>query len=160
MFRDQETIQPRLNTLVETFRQKGATNPQKAMTIQELGLPPRFEEAMHRRLGQWGIFLETNGKYYLNEERLKPFKEQRPKHRPNTTRETEPNRPGGQTFFRIAGPLLILPFSIVMITTAFYYLVNAGTNYLPEKLIIIVLIILLVLPIAQLLLWRTRGANA
>lgn len=40
------------------------------MTAQELGLPPRFEEAMKRRLGQTGIFVEVNGKYYLNEARL------------------------------------------------------------------------------------------
>ena len=49
------------------------------MTIQELGLPPRFEEAMHRRLGQSGIFVEVNGKYYLNEERLKQIQEERAK---------------------------------------------------------------------------------
>jgi hypothetical protein len=41
------------------------------MTAQELGLPPRFEEAMHRRLGRTGIFVEVSGKYYLSEERLK-----------------------------------------------------------------------------------------
>ena len=51
------------------------------MTIQELGLPPRFEEAMHRRLGQLGIFVEANGKYYLNEERLKQIREERAKAR-------------------------------------------------------------------------------
>ena len=40
------------------------------MTAQELGLPPRFEEAMKRRLGQIGVFVEINGRYYLNEARL------------------------------------------------------------------------------------------
>ncbi|HYB03268.1 MAG TPA: hypothetical protein VED17_02320 [Nitrososphaerales archaeon] len=35
-----------------------------------MGLPSRFQEAMHRRLGQTGIFVEVNGKYYLDEARL------------------------------------------------------------------------------------------
>jgi hypothetical protein len=69
----------RLHEIIERFRQKGATSPEKAMTPQELGLPPRFEEAMHRRLGQLGIFVEINGKYYLNEERLEQIQEQRAK---------------------------------------------------------------------------------
>jgi hypothetical protein len=77
MFRDREEMRRRLNEIIERFRQKGATSPEKAMTIQELGLPPRFEEAMHRRLGQLGIFVEVNGKYYLSEERLKQIQEQR-----------------------------------------------------------------------------------
>ena len=79
MFRDREEMRRRLQGIIEKFRQKGATSPEKAMTIQELGLPPRFEEAMHRRLGQSGIFVEINGKYYLNEERLKQIEEQRAK---------------------------------------------------------------------------------
>lgn len=48
----------------------GATSPATAKTTEELGLPPRFEDAMYRRLGQTGIFVEVNGKYYLNEARL------------------------------------------------------------------------------------------
>jgi hypothetical protein len=76
MFRHEE-IRKRLYEVVEIFRQKGATSPDKVMTVQELGLPPRFEEAMHRRLGQLGIFVEVNGKYYLSEERLKQVEEQR-----------------------------------------------------------------------------------
>ena len=47
------------------------------MTTQELGLPPRFEEAMKKRLGRLGIFVKVNGKYYLSEERLKEFEERR-----------------------------------------------------------------------------------
>ena len=77
MFRNREEIQKRLQQVVEVFRQKGATSPEKALTLQELGLPPRFEEAMHKRLGQTGIFVEVNGKYYLSEERLKQIQEQR-----------------------------------------------------------------------------------
>jgi hypothetical protein len=66
-----EAIRRWLEDIVQKFRQNGALSPEKAKTVMELGLPPRFEEAMHRRLGQTGIFVEVNGKYYLNEERLK-----------------------------------------------------------------------------------------
>jgi hypothetical protein len=61
----------RLREIIGIFRQKGAISPEKAMTAEELGLPPRFEEAMERRLGRLGIFVQVNGKYYLSEERLK-----------------------------------------------------------------------------------------
>jgi hypothetical protein len=77
MFKNREEIRRRLIEIVEKFRQKGATTPEKALTPQELGLPFRFEEAMHRRLEQTGIFFEVNGKYYLNEERLKQLQERR-----------------------------------------------------------------------------------
>ena len=63
--------------LVEAFRQKGATSPDKAMTAQELGLPPRFEEAMKRRLGATGIFVEVGGRYYLDEAKLKQVRDAR-----------------------------------------------------------------------------------
>jgi ABC-type bacteriocin/lantibiotic exporter with double-glycine peptidase domain len=76
MFRNREEIRNKIIKVVEKFRQKGATTPEKALTAQELGLGPRFEQMMHRRLGQTGIFVEINGKYYLNEERLKQIQEQ------------------------------------------------------------------------------------
>ena len=77
MFRDPQEMRRRLQEIVEKFRQKGATSPEKALTLEELGLPPRFEQAMHRRLGQTGIFVEVNGKYYLNEERLRQIQQER-----------------------------------------------------------------------------------
>jgi hypothetical protein len=77
MFRNREEIRKRLLEVIEKFRQKSATSPEKAATPKELGLPPRFEQAMHRRLGQMGIFVEVNGKYYLKEERLKQLQELR-----------------------------------------------------------------------------------
>jgi hypothetical protein len=70
LFRQREETVNRLYKVVEKFREKGATSPDKAITPQELGLPPRFEEAIHRRLGRLGIFVEVNGKYYLSEKRL------------------------------------------------------------------------------------------
>ena len=77
MFGNRERIQKWFYAIVEKFRQKGALSPDKAMTPEELGLPPRFEEAMKRRLGRLGVFGEVNGKYYLLEERLKQIEEMR-----------------------------------------------------------------------------------
>lgn len=75
MFRRRDEVRERLLKVVEKFRQKEATSPEKAMTIEELGLPPRFKEAMERRLGRLGVFVEVNGRYYLSEERLKEIRE-------------------------------------------------------------------------------------
>jgi hypothetical protein len=66
-----------IRRLIQAFREKGATSPENAMTPQELGLPPRFEEAMRRRLGTTGIFVEVGGKYYLDEAKLKQVREGR-----------------------------------------------------------------------------------
>ena len=54
--------------IVEQFREKDATSPEKALTIEALNLPPRFKVAMDNRLDQLGIFTEVNGKYYFSEE--------------------------------------------------------------------------------------------
>ena len=76
MFNNRKEMQRRLLEVVEKFRQNGATTPEKTLTPQELGLPPRFEQAMHRHLGSLGIFVEVNGgKYYLVEERFRQLQE-------------------------------------------------------------------------------------
>ncbi len=77
MFRQPGGMRRRIMEIAQKFREKGATSPERAMTAQELGLPPRFEEAMKRRLGQTGIFVEVGGKYYLNEARLVEIQQQR-----------------------------------------------------------------------------------
>jgi Flp pilus assembly protein TadB len=77
MFRSRERIQKWFYDIVEKFRQNGALSPDKAMTPEELDLPPTFEEAMKRRLGRSGVFVEVDGKYYLSEERLKQIEEMR-----------------------------------------------------------------------------------
>jgi hypothetical protein len=79
VYRDREKRRRRLVEIIEKFRQKGAISPEKAMSIQELGLPPRFEEAIHGRLGSTGMFFEVNCKYYLDEEKLRRIREQRAK---------------------------------------------------------------------------------
>lgn len=75
MFERREQIQRWFSDIAQKFREKGAVSPDKAMTVDELGLPPRFEQAMKRRLGRLGVFVEVNGKYYLSEERLKQIEE-------------------------------------------------------------------------------------
>lgn len=65
----------RIQELVARFREKGATTPENAMTAQELGLPPRFEQAMKRRLGATGMFVGVGGKYYLDEARLQQIEQ-------------------------------------------------------------------------------------
>jgi ABC-type multidrug transport system fused ATPase/permease subunit len=77
MFGGHKQIERWFHDVVERFRQKGAISPDRAMTAEELDLPPRFEEAMKRRLGRSGVFVEVNGKYYLSEERLKQIEEMR-----------------------------------------------------------------------------------
>ena len=71
MFRRREEIREKLLEVIARFREKGAISAERAMTIEELALPARFQEAVKRRLGRIGIFAEANGKYYLSEERLK-----------------------------------------------------------------------------------------
>jgi hypothetical protein len=68
-------MRERVLRLVERFRAKGAISPDTAMAIEELGLGPRFQLAMSRRLGRLGIFVEQNGRYYLSEEKLKEFRD-------------------------------------------------------------------------------------
>jgi len=74
MFRQRDEIRKWLFEVIERFRQRGAVSPERAMTAQELGLPLDFQEAMKRRLGRSGIFVEVNGKYCLSEERLKQMR--------------------------------------------------------------------------------------
>jgi DNA-binding PadR family transcriptional regulator len=61
---------------IERFRQNGAVSPEKAMSIKELGLSPKFKALMAGPLGLLGVFVEVDDKYYLSEERLKKIEEQ------------------------------------------------------------------------------------
>ena len=76
IFRRRQRIMERVSEVIEQFRQKGALSPDRAIAPEELGLPPEFKEAMKRRLSQTGIFVEANGKYYLDEKRLQEMREQ------------------------------------------------------------------------------------
>jgi len=154
MFRDREQMRQRFQEIVEKFRQKGATSPDKAITLQELDLPPRFEQAMHRRLGRSGIFVEINGKYYLNEERLKQIQEQRAKMGPQSGNGNW-NRSQQPTWYRTVGILLMLPLGIIIaLLVVFVFPFNGG--YYPGEFLIIFLIIALALFVVRILFWRSR----
>ncbi len=151
----QGQMRQRLRWVIEKFRQKGATSPDKAMTIQELELPPRFEVAMHRRLGQLGIFVEVNGKYYLDEAKLKQIQEERAKAgygRNNVGGYGRPNQP---SWYRVVGILLMLPIGIIVaIVLVYFFAFNGG--WFPGEILLILLVIALILAVARLLLWRSR----
>jgi ATP-binding cassette subfamily B protein len=64
---DMPGMRKRMMEIIETFKTKGATSPESALTLEELGLPPMFRMMMQSPMGQSGIFVEYYGKYYLNE---------------------------------------------------------------------------------------------
>ena len=155
-----------LREIIQKFREKGATSPEKAMTIQELGLPPRFEEAMHRRLGQTGIFVELNGKYYLNEERLRQVREQRGQ-RGGSGSGGGYGGQGPPGWLRYGGILVMLPIGIIVVAFLWYYffVLNAG-GYFPGEILIVAIVVLLILFVVRLLFslerrkyWRERWQN-
>ncbi len=156
MFRDREQMRQRLQEIIQRFREKGATTPEKAMSTQELGLPPRFEQAMHRRLGQTGIFVEINGKYYLNEERLKQIQEQRAQRESSGTGSGY-GRQGAPGWMRYGGILLMLPIGIIVagLLLIYFYVYN-GEGYFPGEIIIILLVVLLIAFVVRLMFWRAR----
>jgi ATP-binding cassette subfamily B protein len=61
----------RIFKVVEIFKEKGAISPEKALPLDDLGLPSIFSMMMQGPMGQFDLFVEINGKYYLNEERFK-----------------------------------------------------------------------------------------
>ena len=156
MFNGREEIHRRIQEIVEKFRQKGATSPEKAQTIQELGLPPRFEQAMHRRLGQTGIFVEVNGKYYLNEERLRQFQEQRASSGSIGYGGSGMHSQRPPSWFRVAGIFLMLPVGIIVALVLIYFVGFGGVGYHPGELLIILLVIALIMLGSRLLYRRER----
>lgn len=56
---------------VEKFRTKGAVTPENAMSIEELGLSPRFKKLLIRSPRMLGVFKRVGDKYYLSENRLR-----------------------------------------------------------------------------------------
>ena len=61
----------RIGQIVKTFREKGAVSPETALTAEELGLSRLFVRIMKRRKGKTRVFIEINGRYYLNEKALR-----------------------------------------------------------------------------------------
>ena len=155
MFRNPQEMRRRLNEVVEKFRQKGAVSPEKALTLEELGLSPRFEQAMHRRLGQTGIFVEVNGKYYLNEQRLEQIQAERAQGGADAGGGFR-NKAGSPSWLRYSGILLMLPLGLIVLLLLYFFVYYTGANYYSGEFLIIVLVVLVVVFVARMLLWRTR----
>ena len=62
--------------LVDTFREKGATTPEKAMTWKELGFPEAFEHILPQIQPDKSPIVKKGNRYYLSETRLKAFMEE------------------------------------------------------------------------------------
>ena len=149
MFRDPQDMRRRLGEIIEKFRQKGATSPDRALSIQELELPPRFEEAMHRRLGKTGIFVEVNGKYYLNEERLRQIQQER-------AQAGGLNRTREPSWLRYASIILMLPIGLIIVVLIFFFFNQTGASYYSGEFLIVLVIVSVILLVARMLLWRSR----
>jgi len=61
---------------IEKFRQNGAVSPDHAMSIENLGLSPKFENFLENSPRLFGILVKVDNKYYLSEERLKNIEKQ------------------------------------------------------------------------------------
>ena len=132
MFRQSGGGRRRISEVVAKFREKGAISPEKAMTAQELGLPPRFEEAMKRRLGTTGIFVELGGRYYLDEARLKQVEQQRATSGTMRRQETR----SGLFALRMARTVVIAAALILVVANILF------VNSAPLRVIVVVLIVL------------------
>lgn len=64
----------RIAEIIRTFQEKGAISPETALTAQELGLSRLFVRIMKRRTGRTRIFMEINGRYYLDQKALQEMK--------------------------------------------------------------------------------------
>ena len=62
-----------LRRVVDTFREKGATTPEKAMTWKQLGFPEAFEHILPQIQSDKSPIVKKGNKYYLSETRLKAF---------------------------------------------------------------------------------------
>jgi len=64
----------RIRQIIRTFQAKGALSPETALTAGELGLSRMFVRILHRRRGRTRVFIEVNGKYYLDQRALQEMK--------------------------------------------------------------------------------------
>lgn len=62
--------------LVEVFREKGATTPEKALTWKELGFPENLEHMSPQLPPDKSPIVKKGRRYYLSEKRLKEFREE------------------------------------------------------------------------------------
>jgi YVTN family beta-propeller protein len=60
----------KIQEIIQKFREKGAISPQTALTAKELGLSRITVRIMERRREKAKMFVEVNGKYYLDQNAL------------------------------------------------------------------------------------------
>jgi hypothetical protein len=140
----------RIQGIVAKFREKGATSPDKAMTAHELGLPPRFEESMKRRLGATGIFVEVSGKYYLDEARLRQIGEQRGTGIGGATGGQQASRRNMLTLRMLR---MVVGISAILLAVSNIFIFGS----LDIRLIVIVLVVLWIALTAFQLYYLARG---
>ena len=72
----QESTEPqgwrdeKIQEIIQKFQEKGAISPQTALTAKELGLSRITVRIMERRREKAKMFVEVNGKYYLDQQAL------------------------------------------------------------------------------------------
>ena len=60
----------KIQEIIQKFQEKGAISPQTALTAKELGLSRITVRIMERRREKAKMFVEVNGKYYLDQQAL------------------------------------------------------------------------------------------
>jgi YVTN family beta-propeller protein len=66
----------KIDQTIQIFKEKGAISPETALTADELGLSRIFVRLIKRRREKLKIFVEINGKYYLDQQALKEKKQE------------------------------------------------------------------------------------
>jgi DNA-binding PadR family transcriptional regulator len=61
--------------LMDIFRERGATTPEKALTLKELGIPEAFERMKPPIPSDIDPIVKIGNRYYLSEERLAKFRD-------------------------------------------------------------------------------------
>jgi small-conductance mechanosensitive channel len=135
--------------LAQKFRDKGATTPEKALSPQELDVHERFQEAMKRRLGQTGIFVEVGGRYYLNEERLREFEQ---RWQAGGTGRGGPGRAGGN-WFALRIVRMVVGVTIIVLVLGNYF---TGRSLNLWYLIVVLLMAWIVVSVAQIFFMARR----
>lgn len=135
--------------------EKRAVSPENAMTADDLRLPQRFEQAMQRKLGQLKIFVEINGKYYLDEQRFRQIREERAKARSSSGKG---GRKGGiaTEWSSYMSILLMLPIGLIVFLILFFVLAASGVSFFPREFLIILAIVIIGVAVSRLLFWQLK----
>jgi hypothetical protein len=129
---EETEIREKILNIAEIFRQKGAISPEKAMTLEDLNLPPTFKSLMSGPMGKLNIFIEIKDKYYISEERLKPIEKQH-------------IIIGSTRYFRQKLLRLKITRIITVVLLITLLLVNLSTNIIEIKLLSIIFLVFLVI---------------